>query len=487
MIFLAFCAFFSAKWYIKTFGNVGFSSILFTLFSDMKGTASGVIFSYLLKGLLPTIICTVITSWIILYYGKKIKLIFKNPETDRRIQLYPLPKWAMSIITVVLSLCLWINAANQVQLPQWLINAVTKTKLYETEYVDPNSVKITFPEDKKNLIYIYVESLETTYISQDKGGGVKQNLIPELYNLAKENVNFSNNSDVGGWPVVTDSVWTIASMVAQTSGVPLSGGIETNAGTNVRKKFLPGVTSIMDILHKNGYYQTLMIGSDASFGGRDKYYNTHNIDKIYDIHTARKDGIVPQDYDVWWGMEDARLYEYAKQELVKVAQKDKPFAFSLLTVDTHHPDGYICENCPDTYNEKYENVVACASKQINDFVSWVKQQDFYEDTVIVIAGDHLSMNAAYFEDNMAADFERHIYNCFINSFAEPKNTKNRIFTPMDMFPTTLAAMGCEIEGDRLGLGVNLFSSKKTIAERIGIEKFNTELSKHSEYYISRFL
>ena len=140
-----------------------------------------------------------------------------------------------------------------------------------------------------------------------------------------------------------------------------------------------------------------------------------------------------------------------------------------------------------SYNEKYENVVACASKQINDFVSWVKQQDFYEDTVIVIAGDHLSMNAAYFEDNMAADFERHIYNCFINSFAEPKNTKNRIFTPMDMFPTTLAAMGCEIEGDRLGLGVNLFSSKKTIAERIGIEKFNTELSKHSEYYISRFL
>ena len=30
---------------------------------------------------------------------------------------------------------------------------------------------------------------------------------------------------------------------------------------------------------------------------------------------------------------------------------------------------------------------------IGEFVSWIKKQDFYKDTVIIITGDHLSMQA----------------------------------------------------------------------------------------------
>ena len=38
---------------------------------------------------------------------------------------------------------------------------------------------------------------------------------------------------------------------------------------------------------------------------------------------------------------------------------------------------------------------------------------------------------------------------------------------MDLFQTTLAAMGTKIDGDRLGLGTNLYSDKETLAERYG--------------------
>ena len=51
---------------------------------------------------------------------------------------------------------------------------------------------------------------------------------------------------------------------------------------------------------------------------------------------------------------------------------------------------------------------------------------------------------------------------------------------MDAFPTTLAAIGVEIEGNRLGLGTNLFSSEQTLTERFGIEKEEKELNKQSE-------
>ena len=53
---------------------------------------------------------------------------------------------------------------------------------------------------------------------------------------------------------------------------------------------------------------------------------------------------------------------------------------------------------------------------------------------------------------------------------------------MDMFPTTLASLGASIEGDRLGLGTNLFSDKRTLAEEYGIQKLNKELKKNSNYY-----
>ena len=55
-----------------------------------------------------------------------------------------------------------------------------------------------------------------------------------------------------------------------------------------------------------------------------------------------------------------------------------------------------------------------------------------------------------------------------------------------MFPTTLAAIGCEIEGERLGLGTNLFSGKPTLVEEMGIEAFDAEMTKTSDYYTKNF-
>jgi phosphoglycerol transferase len=55
-----------------------------------------------------------------------------------------------------------------------------------------------------------------------------------------------------------------------------------------------------------------------------------------------------------------------------------------------------------------------------------------------------------------------------------------------MFPTTLAAIGCEIEGERLGLGANLFSGKPTLVEEMGIEAFDAEMTKTSDYYTKNF-
>ena len=72
--------------------------------------------------------------------------------------------------------------------------------------------------------------------------------------------------------------------------------------------------------------------------------------------------------------------------------------------------------------------------------------------------------------------QRTIYHCILNAPVEVQgSTEERTFTTMDLFPTTLAAMGFQVEGDRLGLGVNLFSGLPTLAERMGADALSDEL------------
>ena len=58
---------------------------------------------------------------------------------------------------------------------------------------------------------------------------------------------------------------------------------------------------------------------------------------------------------------------------------------------------------------------------------------------------------------------------------------------MDLYPTTLAALGANIEENKLGLVTNLFSSEKTLIEKYGVEYVNNELMKVSRFYNNNIL
>ena len=480
---IAVCCFlfFSARWYIKIYGDIGFDSIIYTLGFYFGGVKPGLVMEFIRDTLLPTLICTVASG---------LFLFLKTPRLSvGPLCIYPLGKYSALAASLMICLALLVNAAEIVGLKEYIRNHLEQSAIFESSYVFPDSVEIKFPEKKRNLIYIFMESMEVTYLSEGEGGGEQVNLIPELQILAEENINFSSSSGVGGFRPVGGTTWTIGAMVGQTAGVPLKTPENLDDfqnGYGADGVFLPGLTTLSDILFENGYYQMLMVGSDAFFGGREAYYTSHHTDEVLDLYDAREAGIVSEDYYVWWGMEDKYLYEFAKGELLKLGSEDRPFAFSMLTVDTHHVAGYVCELCGNDHTEQYENVISCASRQLMDFISWIQAQAFYENTTIVICGDHPSMDADYFARNVASSYVRRCYNCFINSAAETQCSKNREFTTLDLFPTVLSAMGCSIEGERLGLGTNLFSGVPTLAEELGFENFNAQIGMASEYYAVEF-
>ena len=123
-------------------------------------------------------------------------------------------------------------------------------------------------------------------------------------------------------------------------------------------------------------------------------------------------------------------------------------------------------------------MVSCASYQLGNFVKWIQQQPFYKDTVIVIVGDHLTMNQRF-----TKDMQRKPINIFINSDLTAQKSKNRTFTPFDIYPTIVESMGIKISGHKLALGTSLYANVPTLTEgKISLTDLDINVRKKSKLY-----
>ncbi|MDO4404634.1 MAG: LTA synthase family protein [Atopobiaceae bacterium] len=466
-------AYFVEQWLFDTWAALSVDEIIYHLSVSLEGADTSTIGKFL-REYAPYALVVLIEMAIVLYVG------FKRGGKHA----------VVSVVTVaVVSLGLlgyaFLDASQKTNLDAYLEGMATWKEGGEdfigTNYVNPSDVDIEFPEQKRNLIYIFLESMEMTYADEASGGAFEKNAIPQLTKLAQENEDFSGSDDgLNGGLVFSGTDWTMGGMFAQTSGtplkVPLSGFVLEDQGA-----LFPGMTTLGDILKDQGYHQELLLGSDATFGGRRSYFSTHGDYEMYDYNWALENGFIPEDYHVFWGFEDEKLFELARERLNELAQQDEPFNLTLLTVDTHFEDGYVCDLCRKEFGDnQYANVMACSSRQVSKFVEWVTQQDFYENTTIVVSGDHTTMDKDFCAD-VPEEYQRRTYTAVINPAVRAIDPAlKRDYATFDLFPTTLAALGATIPGERLGIGTNLFSMMPTLVEHVGVETCARELTKQSE-------
>lgn len=473
--------FYFAAFVNKNFDNISFEKLLYNV-TNTKGAN----FSIVLVGIAFIVIRLIIIFGIIfgIYFlirHFKLKLTFSLNIKNKTKKFHLLEKTKIKsiVMLVVFISFLLYKTIDLLNINQYIKNQLSKSTIFEEYYVDGSKVKLEFPEKKRNLIYIYAESMENTNASKENGGFVEKSYIPNLEKLALNNINFSNSGSIGGAMQFDNTSWTMAALIAHTAGVPLKLSIPVNNYKEYSDS-LPGVYNLGDILKDNGYKNYFMIGSDAEFGGRKDYFEKHGSYIVLDYYYAKYTEKIDKDYYVWWGYEDKKLFNFAKKEILEAAESDIPFNFTILTVDTHFTDGYMDSSCEEVFDSKYANALYCSDQKIYSFVKWLMKQDFYENTTIIISGDHLTMQNDFYED--LGSYQRTMYNTIINSPIEPINEKHRYFSQFDMFPTTLASLGVKIEGDRLGLGVNLFSKEKTLIEKLGYEYMQEELAKKSFFY-----
>ena len=482
----------SLNWMHMKWGPVSFSTALFQLKTPMVGVDNNLVNTYindialpaLLDVLLGIVILCVITHAmkvtgysLQLHFGKMILNITYKP--------------IIVIGTVGLLIGCWIRfpmLAKQTGIPEYVDSVVHRSHIYEDQYVVPSNDIIHFPEQKRNLVLIYVESMESSFASFEEGGCREVSLIPNLTELANDNICFSNTNGFGGATQTEGIGWTMAALLSSSSGVTYNLPIDGN-DMQTYSIFLPGLRTLGDILSDEGYRNFFVCGSDAGFGGRRAYYATHGNYEIQDYLYAGEEGYIPSGYhNGFWGMEDSRLFDMAREELTSLAQSSEPFNYTILTSDTHAPEGYICDSCDRQGDElPLETAIRCSDRTVVEFVDWLMEQEWISDTTVVILGEHMIMDDRI--TDVREGCERHVYNCFINVSPDvvPISTTDRLFSSVDYFPTILAAMGVQIDGDRLGLGTNLFSEHETLLEQMGTDAYNTEVLRHSEYYANNFI
>ncbi len=472
----------------NVYSNMEFEGILFTI----RFAKGGLAIEDVIAGVEYTLIFLLIAGYIFIHLFKCFrndKMVVADTNKSGEYTLVMTKKKralhiVMSVVMLIGCMAFFIVQTNFLH---YLGMKHEKSTIYENYYVTPDASVLSFPEKKRNLIFIYLESMESTYASKEAGGSQEENYISELTELTKEDdcVHFSNTELLGGASVFVPSItFTQGSTVAQTSGISLNTQIIPQNGVVE----YPSMRRLEDILHDNGYNQIYIEGSKGEFSMYDEYVGRYDDSKLYDRINLVEQGYASEDEDyIWkWGIEDRKLFSITKDLITQASKEDKPFFVTMYTMDTHSYEcGHRCVLCDDSIGNDYLASVNCTSRQTAEFVEWFRQQPFYENTTLILVGDHLGNKKTSFVD-IDDSYVRTTYNCFINPARKPVHTKNRSFSSLDMFPSTLSSIGVDIKGDRLGLGTDLFSSTETLCEKLGRDEYRKQLEQSSDYYDTVF-
>ena len=429
------------------FPSLNLEQLLFTLRMPLAGTSSVLVLGFIVLVVVIPIIFFLINYFFIRNHTIVTVTLIK---TSRKI--FPMQCRYCKVLLSVFLLCFVSLFVFKFDLINFVKLTFKEDPLfYEEHYIDPRTITLDFPEQKKNLILIYLESLEAEASSTANPG---VNLIPELSQLAEDHISFSHNDALGGQLQLAGTGWSMAALCCTHLGIPLTLPIGANSYENT-KHFFNGAYGLGDLLKDNGYILSFVMGADAEFGGLRALLTTHGCFDIKDSNYYRENGFVPKDYHVWWGIEDKKIIECSKKEIAKLGNADSPFMFSVFLEDTHSLGGYMDEDCEQKYSNQIHNVFSCTSKRVASFVNWIKEQPFYPNTVIVLLGDHLYMGNDLYAQKKS-HYERHAYNAFINTGKKAAFSKNRAFATFDFFPTIIESLGVEVEGGGQELGVLCF-------------------------------
>lgn len=225
-----------------------------------------------------------------------------------------------------------------------------------------------------NLVLIYVESLQNKFVQPQR----------PLARWREKHTSASRFFTLPG------TQWTLGGIVASQCGLPLmpTGWTGRNNFDEMQAP-LRGAVCLGDVLRAAGYKTAFVGGADPDFAGKRQFLQTHGFESVYGREDIRKSTDTYQWPTDWWGVEDHTMLAYAKQVLGDLSRGPQPFFLSLLTLDTHGPDGLMSRHCPapDT-RQPLLGIFDCSLTAVEDFLAELHRQGHMQNTVVIVMGDH---------------------------------------------------------------------------------------------------
>lgn len=232
----------------------------------------------------------------------------------------------------------------------------------------------------RNLIVVSLESLQTFPINNEMNG---ETITPFMNELTKDEdtIYFPNFYHQTGLGKTSDSEFLF-----ENSLYPLSGGAVffTHSGNTFN--------SLSEKLGSKGYHTTVQHPNAKSFWNRDMMYKSLEIAEFLDIDSFE----IGEGDAVNWGMKDIPFME---QSVGHMAEMPQPFYSRLITLTNHHPffldeeDKFIDEydSTSGTLN-RYFQTVRYMDESVRTLFDELKAQGLYENSVIVMYGDHYGIS-----------------------------------------------------------------------------------------------
>ena len=330
---------------------------------------------------------------------------------------------------------------------------------YEEKYGEINYDLQGILKDK-NIIILQLESVQEFVLNKKIND---TQIMPNLNRFIAENIEIAD-MHMQSYSTTADSEHsTITSLYPMENGMSFSK-YYTNTYDDIFKQF-----------NKSGYFTSYMHGNYPYFWNRGNVYGRLGLNDF-----SLKEQFSDLSENINGDLLDELLY---RQAVEKLQQFDEPFISYIVAASSHTP--YTLEGLQDrskvtidvgkykdTYFGNYLEAVNYADYAFGIFIEELKQAGLYEDTAILVFGDHNGLNMyneelidflSYLDEDITDVDLKLNYTRVACGFKVPGIQDIVIEKPvnkLDIKPTLCYLCGIE---DGISLGTNMFASKDFVS------------------------
>ncbi len=237
----------------------------------------------------------------------------------------------------------------------------------------------------KNLIVVQMESMQEFLRDCVIEG---KEITPNLNQLSRESIRFDNmyyQTSVGN---TSDAELVFNNSLFPLADKPACYECQNNV-----------FHSIGHAAKQKGYYNLGAHGNQASFWNRHLMYRLYGYDSFID------NSMLENDEFIFPGLSDSSFFRQITDIMEEKSRSSLFYAF-LITLSLHHPYDYFEKydfsvgDLEGTFLGRYIKGAHYADKAIGQFIQSLKEKGLYDNSLLVMYGDHSGVPRQYRQELM---------------------------------------------------------------------------------------